>query len=92
MGYESAAKVISDIFGEAHVVASTLGCAVASAVGPVFGVPIEYQSCFNTAEQAENFTGKMVTFWNKHIGNGGWGTIGPRPLTPDTDLEGTIVS
>jgi hypothetical protein len=50
MGCESAAKVVSDIFGEAHVVASALGCAVASAVGPMFGVPIEYQSCFNTAE------------------------------------------
>jgi hypothetical protein len=92
MGCESAAKVVSDIFGEAHVVASALGCAVASAVGPMFGVPIEYQSCFNTAEQATNFTGKMINFWNKHVGNGGPATVGPRPLTPNTDLEGMIPS
>jgi hypothetical protein len=55
-------------------------------------VPVEYQTCFNTAEQAANFTSKMVKYWNDNIGKGGWGTIGPRMLTLNTDINGTIVS
>jgi hypothetical protein len=92
MGCESAAKVIADIFTEAHVVGSALGCAVASVVGPVVGVPISYEQCFVTVEQAANFTEKMINFWNTHIGNGGWATLGPRQLIPNTPVEGTIVS
>ena len=68
MGCESAAKIIADIFGRAHVVGSTLGCAVASVVGPVLGVPISYEKCFVAAEQAADFTGKMIAFWNDNIG------------------------
>jgi len=92
MGCESAAKVIADIFGKAHTVGSALGCAVASVVGPAFGVPVSYQQCFTTAEQAANFTGKMIGFWNDSIRHDGWGTIGPRQLTPNRSIDGMVPS
>jgi hypothetical protein len=92
MGCESAAKVVADIFAEAHVVGTTLGCAVASVVGPVVGVPISYEQCFVTVEQAADFTRKMINFWNAHIAKGGWATLGPRQLIPNTTIKGRIVS
>jgi len=33
---------------------------------------------------------KMIKFWNANVG-GSWATLGPRALTPNTDLAGTVV-
>jgi hypothetical protein len=73
-------------------VASTLGCAVASLIGSIIGVSVEYQTCFNTAEQAANFKSKMVNFLERQHRENGWGTVGPRMLIPNTDIKGTIAS
>jgi hypothetical protein len=92
MACQSAAKAVADIFKESDKIASALGCAVATGVGAVVGVPIDYGMCLSSVQKAVDFTKEMIDFWNDMLGSDSWSTIGPRQLLPNEEFKGTLWS
>lgn len=74
------------------------GCFTATAVATVLtegataaGAVGMYQTCYDTLTKFEEITKKVIPKWNSLVGNT-WATLGPRALTLNTALSGTLVS
>jgi hypothetical protein len=91
---QSAAKVAGDIFDKVGTEAIALGCsAVKVAMGKeeTFGMN-DLLECYKDASFYTNLAKSLNGWWNNQVANNGSLTIGPRHLTIDTDLDGTLVS
>ena len=86
---ESATKVVADIWEEAGDVALKIGCGVAGGAGAAVGVEVDFDACYESAQKYANLTEKMIDFWNNAVGHN-WAVIGPRQLSMNTDLKGTL--
>jgi hypothetical protein len=82
----SAATIAADTWTEFHEEAIALGCAVA---GPIAGV--DFSLCYSSVSDFEDLVLSMLAWWND-MADGGWATIGPRPLEWDELMHGRVYS
>jgi hypothetical protein len=87
-GCESATKVIRDLREKYGSLDDTIGC-VTVAVVSEGAIPPNH--CLRVVRFARNVRQEMIRFWNAQA-NGGWATIGPRPLEFNGSFDGRIVS
>lgn len=75
------------------VLAAAPATAHAGTCGSVTSVSSDIWQKFGSLASSLPYVDKveeMIKFWNANVG-GTWATLGPRALTPDTDLEGSVV-
>ena len=87
-GCDSAAKVMSDIWGEYDDVFKKLGCAVVTVASDGSVPP---NACMDAADKAAKVAEDMISFWNR-MANNSWATIGPRELPLGDTVKGKLVS
>ena len=91
---QSATKVAADIYDKVGTEAIALGCSAVKIAlageGNTFDTK-DLLDCYKDASFFSGLTKSLVGWWNNQVADNNWSTLGPRRLTLNTNLDGTLV-
>jgi hypothetical protein len=92
---QSATKVAADIYDKVGTEAIALGCSAVKVALAGEGDTFDQKDlleCYKDASFYSGLTKSLTGWWNSQVAKNAWATIGPRRLTLNTNLDGTLVA
>ncbi len=91
---QSAAKVAGDVYNKVGTEAIALGCSaikIALAGENDSFDQKDLLECYKDASFYSGLSKSLIGWWNTQVAHNAWATIGPRRLTLNSNLDGTLI-